>query len=84
MYNAHRRRRSTNGRWGLCECLSAYSSPDDTPQIQRNTPVQYSSRKSVTFRSSLTGLSIFFFFHEARSIYNTNCMLSSISALLVP
>jgi len=29
-----------------------------TPRKQRNTPVQYSSRKSVTFRTSLTGLSV--------------------------
>jgi len=34
------------------------SSLVDTPQKQRNTPVQCSSRKSVTFRSSLTGLGV--------------------------
>ena len=44
-------RRAQAGRW---------SSPVNTPQIQRNTSVQYSSRKSVTFRTSLTGLSALF------------------------
>ena len=34
------------------------SSLVNTPQIQRNTPVQYSSRKRVTFRTTLTGLSV--------------------------
>ena len=44
-------RRAQAGRW---------SSPVNTPQIQRNTSVQCSSRKSVTFRTSLTGLSALF------------------------
>jgi len=30
----------------------------NTPQIQRNAPVSYSSRKSVTLRTGLTGLSV--------------------------
>jgi len=34
---------------------SSESSLVNTPQIQRNPPVQYSSWKSVTFRTSLTG-----------------------------
>ena len=29
----------------------------NTPQIQRNTPVTYNNTKSVTFRTSLTGMS---------------------------
>jgi len=34
------------------------SSLVNTPQIQRNTRVAYSNRKSVTFRISLIGLSV--------------------------
>jgi len=32
----------------------------NTPQIQRNAPVQFSSRESVTFRTGLNGLSALF------------------------
>jgi len=37
-----------------------WSSLQNTPHLQRNTPAQSSSRKSVTFRTSLTGLSALF------------------------
>jgi len=45
-------------KYFLVERFSSSSSLVNTPQKQRNTPVQFSSRKSVTFRTSLTGLRV--------------------------
>ena len=42
----------------------------NTPQKQRSTPVQCSSRKSVTFRTSLTGLSVSLLHKAVVTIYS--------------
>ena len=50
---AQRQRRASHAR-----SIGVKSSPVNTPQKQRKIPVQCSNRKSVTFRTSLTGLSV--------------------------